>query len=1048
MPPELGQVAYGKELLKHPETTLYTVPKLEPIEDRDAFLARVTELCNPSFFEKTLIQNFVSYYLSSRMPNRSMVLYHEVGVGKTCSAITLAEALLAETPVEQTMSAGASSDSPLLTKDERKSLIEKLRAPIWVVSPKTLRKSFMEQIVSVAKLMDKELLFSQCTADTYSYLIPNRSQMDMDAIQKRIVAIVKTRYVFITYEQLKSIIVKLDSIGQLSQVFQNKLLIVDEAHNLRIGNNTKKLTEPLIKLLEKGIRNRLLLMTATPLYNDANEIMWLLSLCTANDKRSILDPRKLPLLFDNNHQKVPSSFKLLEQLAQEYVSYVRGENPFTFATRLSPIASDIPIITKVPTKNMNGVTIPDDKWLQNISDGLVPTPISTEQLTYIRNNPIHIAKDDSTTLTELLQAGNAIFPTITNGLETGKEKGLYSCFTEVEAMPLQLKHAEWCSKPKNQPFRGDNLTKYAPKIQTILNQIEKSTGIIIIYTQFIWNGIVPLAIALECAGYSRVGGQAICKDAKGRQKHQGSYAILCGKDTIMMNSQEMILNTVNALSNKDGSKIKVLLLSRVASEGLTFRNVREVHILDPWYHLNLMEQITGRAIRTCSHTMLDLEDRNVTVFLHALFDNEKETVDLHSYHIASMKEYETNMVQKVIQSNALDCSLTKAMNHFPKALFKFDIVLRTSNGTLVPFHYGDDTVTECKYNAVTPTTINGVANGLGMIPTLHQRLRRIFNEAIKNKKFIFDHNDLVDKVMSNSNHPWMLPLINHALVEASKHHRQPFIDGYNFIIHRNKWMLVKPTNIEEVTYITLKGTKKELYNVKETGNLTTSILSNVPKDEASAILFIYTTVDSDSWDLFAKTLIKSKSHPTLTRLLLNVGALIGADELGDTTTIPIGYVNIFGEDDKFTATLYNANEDTFKEANELEIKNILKRRHKLPVLTTTNNKSFGLLTPFRNSKVEKNVSYHMEFKVMYPDTVSSSQSTSRAHSNLKKRRGIVCRTSNNKSDIIDAIQSISKNDVTEVDTKEALCNTLAIELYKNNRLMIPPLYKRIHSISA
>lgn len=1048
MPPELGQTAYGKELLKHPETTLYTVPKLEQIENRDAFLARVTELCNPSFFEKTLIQNFVAYYLSSRMLNRSMVLYHEVGVGKTCSAITLAEALLAETPVEQTMFAGSSSDSPLLNKDERKSLLEKLKAPIWVVSPKTLRKSFMEQIVSASKLMDKELLFSQCTADTYSYLIPNRSQMDMDTIQKKIVAIVKSRYVFITYEQLKSIIVKLESIGKLSQVFQNKLLIVDEAHNLRIGNNTKKLTEPLIKLLEKGIRNRLLLMTATPLYNDANEIMWLLSLCTANDKRNILDPRNLPLLFDTNHQKITASFKLLEQLAQEYISYVRGENPFTFATRLSPSVSNISIITKVPNKNINGVTIPDDKWIENISDGLVPTQISEEQKTYIRNNPIHIAKDDSTTLTELLQAGNAIFPTITNGLETGKEKGLYACFTEVEAMPLQLKHAEWCNKPKNQPFRGENLNKYAPKIATILNQIEKSTGIIIIYTQFIWNGIVPLAIALECAGYSRVGGQAICKDAKGRQKHQGSYAILCGKDTIMMNSQETILNTVNSLNNKDGSKIKVLLLSRVASEGLTFKNVREVHILDPWYHLNLMQQITGRAIRTCSHTMLELEDRNVTVFLHALFDNEKETVDLHSYHIASMKEYETNMVKKVIQSNALDCSLTKSMNHFPKSLFNFDIILRTSNGTLVPYHYGDDSVTECKYNAKIPTTTKGVANGLGMIPTLHQRLRRIFTESIKNKKFIFVHNELVDKVLSNSEHPWMLPLINHALIDATKSYRQPFINGYNFIIHRDKWMLVKPNNIEEVTYLTLKETKKELYDEKEQDNLTASILSNIPKDDSNAILFIYTTLNSDSWDLFAKTLIKSSGHSRLTRLLLNVGALIGADELGDTNTRPIGYANIFELDDKFTVTLYNANDNTFREANELEIKNILKRRHKLPTLTTANNKSYGLLTPFRNSKVEKNISYHMEFKVMYPETASSEQSTSRAHTNLKKRRGIVCRTSNNKSDIINAIKTISENDVKDTQTKETLCNTLAIELYKKGRLMIPPIYKRIHTISA
>jgi hypothetical protein len=52
-----------------------------------------------------------------------------------------------------------------------------------------------------------------------------------------------------------------------------------------------------------------------------------------------------------------------------------------------------------------------------------------------------------------------------------------------------------------------------------------------------------------------------------------------------------------------------------------------IHIMDPWHHLNRLEQVIGRGIRYCSHIDLPEEDRNVLVFLHALqtYDNKKET---------------------------------------------------------------------------------------------------------------------------------------------------------------------------------------------------------------------------------------------------------------------------------------------------------------------------------------------------------------------------------------------------------------------------------------
>ena len=43
----------------------------------------------------------------------------------------------------------------------------------------------------------------------------------------------------------------------------------------------------------------------------------------------------------------------------------------------------------------------------------------------------------------------------------------------------------------------ENIGNYSSKIKKILDIIENSTGIVFIYSQFIYGGVLPLALALE-----------------------------------------------------------------------------------------------------------------------------------------------------------------------------------------------------------------------------------------------------------------------------------------------------------------------------------------------------------------------------------------------------------------------------------------------------------------------------------------------------------------------------------------------------------------------
>jgi hypothetical protein len=66
------------------------------------------------------------------------------------------------------------------------------------------------------------------------------------------------------------------------------------------------------------------------------------------------------------------------------------------------------------------------------------------------------------------------------------------------------------------------------------------------------------------------------------------------------------------------------MITQSGSEGISLKNVRQVHILEPfWNHIRI-DQVIGRAVRTCSHVALKPKERNVEVFIYyVMFTNEQ-----------------------------------------------------------------------------------------------------------------------------------------------------------------------------------------------------------------------------------------------------------------------------------------------------------------------------------------------------------------------------------------------------------------------------------------
>ena len=125
--------------------------------------------------------------------------------------------------------------------------------------------------------------------------------------------------------------------------------------------------------------------------------------------------------------------------------------------------------------------------------------------------------------------------------------------------------------------------------------------------------------------------------------------------------RERSLLAVTDDDNKNGEKIKVIIVSRAGSEGLDFKNIRQMHILDPWYNLNRAEQVIGRAVRNKSHCMLSYIDRNVEIYLYGsvLDDSDEEAIDLYIYRVAERKGLLIANVSRVLKESAIDCLLNR-----------------------------------------------------------------------------------------------------------------------------------------------------------------------------------------------------------------------------------------------------------------------------------------------------------------------------------------------------------------------------------------------------
>jgi len=261
-----------------------------------------------------------------------------------------------------------------------------------------------------------------------------------------------------------------------------------------------------------------------------------------------------------------------------------------------------------------------------------------------------------------------------------------------------------------------NIGKYSPKFKKIIERVDDLKGTALIYSQFRKvEGLGILGLALKTNGYCEF---KIKKhndewdiDMDEEDLKKPKYVEFTGNnektqvllkifnsdiDNIPTKIREKLslVSSDGITNNFRGSIIKVLMITQSGAEGISLKNVRQVHIVEPYWNYIRIDQVVGRAVRTCSHVDLPVTDRNVKVFIYNMIFKPEQleksftiktqdnslTSDEHIYGIAKKKAKIINMLLDLVKQASVDCALN-AKSHTNMRCFSFPVNLNPTELT-------------------------------------------------------------------------------------------------------------------------------------------------------------------------------------------------------------------------------------------------------------------------------------------------------------------------------------------------------------------------------
>ena len=553
-------------------------------------------------------QKAIARFLSSFTMYNALILDHEMGTGKSCSAFSAIENIKNTSNVFK--------GALVLTR-----------------GPKVLNN------------LIKELVYV-CTSGQY---IPSEydKRLTENERSRRLKKLTSDYYTFETFEKFsKELNVLSDT--SIAKRFSNLVIMIDEVHNLRVREEASSYNQ-IHRLLHTAKNCKILLMSGTPMKDDPSEIAAILNLVlpldkqlpTGNDfKIEYLDKSGdgLATRYSIKKDKIPK----LKQIMKGYISYLKAMSSDVKITYEGAIVKPLKHFKVFRSVMSAKQTESYDKAYRSDVKDKNPDIVNVQEET----------GSTSGIYSNSRQASLFVFPDGTFGKE-----GFDKYFTKIEKGSIfhynpntDFKVAFIGSTPeeKLEKIRKHSST-YASIIETVLSNPEK---LHFIYDSFVHgSGSVVLGALFRAMGFGVANGNETAKAPR--------YAILTNS-TASQQTVNNIIKKFNSPENMHGDYIKVIIGSKILAEGITLKNVQSIHVATPHWNYSELAQAIARGIRLESHK--DLIDAGKTpevkVYHHVSMPKSKTpSIDLEMYTLCESKDISIKAVERLMKESAVDCAL-------------------------------------------------------------------------------------------------------------------------------------------------------------------------------------------------------------------------------------------------------------------------------------------------------------------------------------------------------------------------------------------------------
>ena len=555
-------------------------------------------------------QRIITRFLSAHTMYNKLLLVHEMGTGKSCSAFGAIEEIKNTTPAFK-------------------------RALVLTRGPRIL-----------SNLM-KELAYV-CTVDRY---VPDELQQRLTEKERvrHIKKMVSTFYDFNTFDKFSKLIQRMSD-KELSDTFSNMIIMVDEVHNLRLHGKSEesRMYNQIWRLLHIPKNTKVIIMSGTPMKDDASEIAAILNLILPRDKQLPVGSEFTSRYFNKHGSGISMYTTIRPERILELKGYMKG-----IVSYLKAMTSDDVMVRyagELYGKLKHFKVVPS-----KMSDFQSASYTKAYSIDVSSKSDIEHARYDTTLATGIYsnsrQAGLFVFPDGAYG-----KQGFDNSFNKT----VHNRITRYAPKDSFRRLMGDttaetikNISRYSAIYASIISSILKNpTKLHFIYNSFVHgSGAIVLGKLLELVGF---------RSSWGMELDGGSrYAVLTNS-TVSQSHVERIIKRFNASDNMNGEYIRVIIGSRILAEGITLKNVQEIHIATPHWNYSELAQAIARGIRLESHRDLieDGQIPHVTIYQHVSIPvSTTPSIDLEMYELCEAKDISIKNVERLLKETAVDCAL-------------------------------------------------------------------------------------------------------------------------------------------------------------------------------------------------------------------------------------------------------------------------------------------------------------------------------------------------------------------------------------------------------